>query len=323
MTSAYNPSAGTYIDIPAIVIVFIITLVLTRDIKESSKMNIIMVIIKLAVVLLFIAVGIWYVKPENWTPFTPYGFQGVATGAAVVVFAYFGFDAVSTAAEEVKNPQRNLPIGIITALGICTILYIIVSLILTGIVPYAQLDVKDPVAFALSFINQNWAAGLISLGAIIGITTVLMVMMFGQTRLFYAISKDGLLPKPLQKVSPKSQVPIVSTWVTSALVAIFAGLVPLNQLAELTNIGTLFAFSAVSLGVIVLRVKQPDLKRGFRTPLVPIIPGLAVIFCVYLMLQLSAFTWKGFAVWLTIGLVIYITYGYRNSKLNQNNKAAS
>ncbi|MCT2346069.1 amino acid permease [Niallia taxi] len=323
MTSAYNPSAGTYIDIPAIVIVFIITLVLTRGIKESSKMNIIMVIIKLAVVLLFIAVGIWYVKPENWTPFTPYGFQGVATGAAVVVFAYFGFDAVSTAAEEVKNPQRNLPIGIITALGICTILYIIVSLILTGIVPYAQLDVKDPVAFALSFINQNWAAGLISLGAIIGITTVLMVMMFGQTRLFYAISKDGLLPKPLQKVSPKSQVPIVSTWVTSALVAIFAGLVPLNQLAELTNIGTLFAFSAVSLGVIVLRVKQPDLKRGFRTPLVPIIPGLAVIFCVYLMLQLSAFTWKGFAVWLTIGLVIYITYGYRNSKLNQNNKAAS
>ncbi|MED3961599.1 amino acid permease [Niallia taxi] len=323
MTSAYNPSADTYIDIPAIVIVFIITLVLTRGIKESSKMNIIMVIIKLAVVLLFIAVGIWYVKPENWTPFTPYGFQGVATGAAVVVFAYFGFDAVSTAAEEVKNPQRNLPIGIITALGICTILYIIVSLILTGIVPYAQLDVKDPVAFALSFINQNWAAGLISLGAIIGITTVLMVMMFGQTRLFYAISKDGLLPKPLQKVSPKSQVPIVSTWVTSALVAIFAGLVPLNQLAELTNIGTLFAFSAVSLGVIVLRVKQPDLKRGFRTPLVPIIPGLAVIFCVYLMLQLSAFTWKGFAVWLTIGLVIYITYGYRNSKLNQNNKAAS
>lgn len=188
--------------------------------------------------------------------------------------------------------------------------------------PFAQLDVKDPVAFALAFINQNWAAGLISLGAIIGITTVLMVMMFGQTRLFYAISKDGLLPKPLQKVSPKSQVPIVSTWVTSALVAIFAGLVPLNQLAELTNIGTLFAFSAVSLGVIVLRVKQPDLKRGFRTPFVPLIPGLAIVFCVYLMLQLSSFTWKGFAVWLTIGLVIYIGYGYRNSKLNAN-KASS
>jgi len=323
MTSAYNPSTGTYIDIPAIVIVFIITLVLTRGIKESSKLNIVMVIIKIAVVLLFIAVGIWYVKPENWVPFMPFGFQGVTTGAAVVVFAYFGFDAVSTAAEEVKDPQRNLPIGIISALAICTVLYIVVSLILTGIVPFAQLDVKDPVAFALAFINQNWAAGLISLGAIIGITTVLMVMMFGQTRLFYAISKDGLLPTVLQKVSPKSQVPIVSTWVTSALVAIFAGLVPLNQLAELTNIGTLFAFTAVSLGVIVLRVKQPELERGFRTPLVPIIPGLAIIFCVYLMLQLSSFTWKGFAVWLAIGLVIYIAYGYRHSKLNANKKASS
>ncbi|GKU83243.1 amino acid permease [Niallia sp. NCCP-28] len=320
MTSAFNPEAGTFVDMPAILIVFIITLVLTRGIQESSKLNIIMVIIKIAVVLLFIVVGVWYVKPDNWVPFTPYGFSGVATGAAVVVFAYFGFDAVSTAAEEVKNPQRNLPIGIISALAICTILYIIVSLILTGIVPYTELNVKDPVAFALNFINQNWAAGFVSLGAIIGITTVLMVMMFGQTRLFYAISKDGLLPKKLQKVSPKRQVPIVSTWVTAALVAIFAGFVPLNQLAELTNIGTLFAFSAVSLGILVLRVKQPNLKRGFKTPLVPFVPALAIIFCFYLMLQLSTFTWQGFGVWLVIGLVIYFLYGYRHSKLNQKNK---
>ncbi|PKG23559.1 amino acid permease [Niallia nealsonii] len=319
MTSAFNPEAGTFVDVPAILIVFIITLVLTRGIQESSKLNIIMVIIKLAVVLLFIAVGVWYIKPDNWLPFTPYGFSGVTTGAAVVVFAYFGFDAVSTAAEEVKNPQRNLPIGIISALAICTILYIIVSLILTGIVPYTELNVKDPVAFALNFINQNWAAGFVSLGAIIGITTVLMVMMFGQTRLFYAISKDGLLPKALQKVSPKRQVPIVSTWVTAALVAIFAGFVPLNQLAELTNIGTLFAFSAVSLGILVLRAKQPDLKRGFKTPLVPFIPALAIIFCVYLMMQLSKFTWQGFGVWLVIGLIIYFLYGYRHSKLNTKN----
>jgi len=317
MTSAFNSDAGTFVDVPAILIVFIITLVLTRGVQESSKLNIIMVIIKLAVVLLFIAVGVWYVKPANWVPFTPYGFSGVTTGAAVVVFAYFGFDAVSTAAEEVKNPQRNLPIGIISALAICTFLYIVVSLILTGIVPYTELNVKDPVAFALNFINQNWAAGFVSLGAIIGITTVLMVMMFGQTRLFYAISKDGLLPKGLQKVSSKRQVPIVSTWVTAALVAIFAGFVPLNQLAELTNIGTLFAFSAVSLGILVLRVKQPNLKRGFKTPLVPFIPALAIIFCVYLMLQLSTFTWQGFGVWLVIGLVIYFLYGYRHSKLNQ------
>ncbi|EOR24190.1 MULTISPECIES: amino acid permease [Niallia] len=320
MTSAFNPANGTFVDVPAIIIVFIITLLLSRGIQESSKWNIIMVFIKLAVVLLFIFVGVWYVKPDNWVPFTPYGFSGVTTGAAVVVFAYFGFDAVSTAAEEVKNPQRNLPIGIISALTICTVLYIIVSLILTGIVPYDQLNVKDPVAFALSFINQNWVAGFVSLGAIIGITTVLMVMMFGQTRLFYAISRDGLLPKSMQKVSKKTQVPIVSTWITSALVAIFAGFVPLDRLAELTNIGTLFAFTMVSLGVVVLRYTQPDLQRGFKTPFVPFIPALAVIFCVYLMLQLSSFTWKGFVIWLAIGLIIYIAYGYKHSKLNDSSE---
>ncbi|MBZ9536434.1 amino acid permease [Cytobacillus oceanisediminis] len=320
MTSAFNPANGTFVDVPAIIIVFIITLLLSRGIQESSKWNIIMVFIKLAVVLLFIFVGVWYIKPDNWVPFTPYGFSGVTTGAAVVVFAYFGFDAVSTAAEEVKNPQRNLPIGIISALTICTVLYIIVSLILTGIVPYDQLNVKDPVAFALSFINQNWVAGFVSLGAIIGITTVLMVMMFGQTRLFYAISRDGLLPKSMQKVSKKTQVPIVSTWITSALVAIFAGFVPLDRLAELTNIGTLFAFTMVSLGVVVLRYTQPDLQRGFKTPFVPFIPALAVIFCVYLMLQLSSFTWKGFVIWLAIGLIIYIAYGYKHSKLNDSSE---
>ena len=320
MTSAFNPANGTFVDVPAIIIVFIITLLLSRGIQESSKWNIIMVFIKLAVVLLFIFVGVWYVKPDNWVPFTPYGFSGVTTGATVVVFAYFGFDAVSTAAEEVKNPQRNLPIGIISALTICTVLYIIVSLILTGIVPYDQLNVKDPVAFALSFINQNWVAGFVSLGAIIGITTVLMVMMFGQTRLFYAISRDGLLPKSMQKVSKKTQVPIVSTWITSALVAIFAGFVPLDRLAELTNIGTLFAFTMVSLGVVVLRYTQPDLQRGFKTPFVPFIPALAVIFCVYLMLQLSSFTWKGFVIWLAIGLIIYIAYGYKHSKLNDSSE---
>jgi len=321
MTSAFSPADGTYIDVPAIVIVFIITLLLTRGTKESSKWNTILVMIKLAVVLLFIFVGVWYVKPSNWVPFTPFGFSGVTTGAAVVIFAYFGFDAVSTAAEEVKNPQKNLPIGIISALVVCTFLYIIVSLILTGIIPYTELNVKDPVSFALSFIHQDWAAGFVSLGAIIGITTVLMVMMFGQTRLFYAISKDGLLPKSLHKVSKKTHVPVTSTWVTSGIVAIFAGFVPLDRLAELTNIGTLFAFSTVSVGILVLRYTQPNLKRGFKTPFVPLIPSLAVIFCVYLMLQLSSFTWKGFVVWLVIGLIIYGVYGYKHSNLNQHKKS--
>lgn len=316
LSSAYDPAKGTLIDLPAIIIVLLVTFLLSRGVKESVKLNSLMVIVKIAVVLLFIIIGVWYVKPANWTPFMPFGFSGVVTGAAVVIFAYFGFDAVSTAAEEVKNPQRNLPIGIISALTICTILYIIVSLILTGIVPYELLNVKDPVAFALQFIHQDWAAGFISLGAIVGITTVLIVMMFGQTRLFYSISRDGLLPKALSSVHPKSQVPAASTKITALLVSIFAGFVPLDKLAELTNIGTLFAFATVSLGVAVLRKTQPDLKRGFRTPLVPFIPAVSVILCVYLMLQLSAFTWMGFLVWLTIGLVIYFTYGYRNSKLN-------
>lgn len=316
LTSAFDPSNGTYVDLPAVIIVLLVTLLLTRGVKESAKFNAVMVVIKVAVVLLFIAIGVWYVEPTNWTPFMPFGTSGVVAGAAVVVFAYFGFDAVSTAAEEVKNPQRNLPIGIISALAICTILYIAVSLVLTGIVPFNLLNVKDPVAFALRFIEQDWAAGFISLGAIVGITTVLVVMMFGQTRLFYAISRDGLLPKGLSKVHPKTKVPITSTWVTGGLVAIFAGFIPLSKLAELTSIGTLFAFATVSLGVAVLRKTQPELNRPFKTPFVPVIPILAVLFCGYLMLQLSAFTWKGFLVWLVLGLAIYIGFGYKNSKLN-------
>lgn len=316
ISSAFNPSEGTFIDLPAVIVVLLVTLLLSRGVKESAKFNAIMVFVKIAVVLLFIVVGAWYVEPDNWKPFMPFGFSGVTTGAAVVVFAYFGFDAVSTAAEEVKNPQINLPIGIISALAICTVLYIVVSLVLTGVVPFHMLNVKDPVSFALVVIGKDWAAGFISLGAIIGITTVLVVMMFGQTRLFFAMSRDGLLPNMLSKVNEKSKIPITSTWVTGILVALFAGFIPLDKLAELTSIGTLFAFSTVSIGVAVLRKTQPKVERGFRTPLVPIVPSLAVLFCVYLMLQLSAFTWKGFIVWLVIGLVIYSIYGYRNSKLN-------
>ncbi|WP_079509064.1 amino acid permease [Mesobacillus jeotgali] len=317
LTSAFDPTKGTVIDLPAVIIVLLVTLLLSRGVKESAKFNAIMVVIKVAVVLLFIVVGVWYVEPANWSPFMPFGFSGVTAGAAVVVFAYFGFDAVSTAAEEVKNPQRNLPIGIISALVICTILYIAVSLILTGIVPFNMLNVKDPVAFALQFIGLDWAAGFISLGAIVGITTVLIVMMFGQTRLFFAMGRDGLLPKAMSTVNEKSKVPFTSTWITGILVSLFAGFVPLDKLAELTSIGTLFAFATVSLGVAVLRKTRPEIKRGFKTPWVPLIPALAVIFCLYLMLQLSAFTWKGFFVWLVLGLVIYAGYGYKNSILNK------
>ena len=223
---------------------------------------------------------------------------------------------MSTAAEEVTNPQRNMPIGIIASLLICTLLYIAVSLVLTGIVPYDQLNVKNPVAFALNYIHQDWVAGFISLGAIAGITTVLLVMLYGQTRLFYAISRDGLLPKVFSRVSPVRQVPVVNTWLTCVFAAFFAGVVPLNKLAELTNSGTLFAFITVSIGVLILRKTQPELKRAFKTPLVPVVPLLAVAFCGYLVLQLPAMTWIGFVSWLLVGLVIYFAYGRRHSTLN-------
>lgn len=316
ITSAFDPAKGTFIDVPAIAIVFLITFLLTQGVKKSARFNSIIVIVKLAVVLLFIAVGAWYVKPSNWTPFMPFGFSGVATGAATVFFAYIGFDAVSTAAEEVRNPQKNMPIGIIASLLVCTVLYIIVSGILTGIVPYKQLDVKNPVAFALNFIHQDWAAGFISLGAIAGITTVLLVMIYGQTRLFYAISRDGLLPKVFSKVDKKKQTPVFNSWITCILVSIFAGLVPLDKLAELTNIGTLFAFMTVAVGILYLRKNNQAPKSGFRVPFVPLIPILAFVFCGYLALQLPAATWISFFVWLVIGLVVYFGYGRKHSTLN-------
>ncbi|GLH63523.1 amino acid permease [Parageobacillus sp. G301] len=321
LTNAYDPAKGTFIDLPAICIILFITFLLNLGVKKSARFNAIMVVIKVVVVLLFLAVGVWYVKPENWSPFMPFGFSGVATGAATVFFAYIGFDAVSTAAEEVRNPQRNMPIGIIASLFICTLLYIAVSLVLTGIVPYDQLNVKNPVAFALSYINQDWVAGFISLGAIAGITTVLLVMLYGQTRLFYAISRDGLLPKVFSRVNPVRQVPYVNTWLTGIIVSVFAGVIPLNKLAELTNIGTLFAFITVSMGVLVLRKTQPHLKRAFRVPFVPVIPLLAVAFCGYLVLQLPPMTWIGFVSWLAIGLVIYFLYGRKHSTLNNVEKA--
>lgn len=316
LTSAYDKAAGTYFDLPAAVIVLLIVLLLNRGVQKTARFNSLMVFIKLAVVLLFIVVGVWYVKPENWTPFMPFGFHGVAAGASAIFFAYIGFDSVSTAAEEVRNPQKDVPIGIIASLGICTLLYMVVSFILTGLVPFGQLDVKDPVAFALSFIGQDWAAGLVSLGAIAGITTVLLVMLYGQSRLFYAMSRDGLLPKAFSKVNAKTQAPAINTWIIGGIVMFIAGVLPLHELASLTSIGTLFAFSVVSLGVLVMRYTQPDLKRGFRVPAVWFVSLASVASCGYLMLQLQAFTWKAFVIWLIIGLGIYFAYGYRNSALN-------
>ncbi|MDU2241701.1 MAG: amino acid permease [Paenibacillus sp.] len=320
LSSAFDPTNGTYVDVPAILIVLVLTFIVSRGSKESSRLNSIMVIVKIAVILLFIVVGAFYVKPGNWTPFMPYGFSGVVTGAATAFLSYIGFDAVATAAEEVKNPQKDLPRGILWSLVVCSLLYVLVTAVLTGIVPYAELNVKNPVAFALQYINQNWVAGFISLGAIVGITTVLFVLLFGQSRLLYAIGRDGLLPKPLARLNPKTGVPANSTWVTGIVVAIFAGLIPLRKLADLVSIGTLFAFISVSLGIIILRKARPDLERSFRVPLVPWIPVLAVLTCGYLLISLPAVTWVAFLVWMGIGLIVYFAYGYKHSELSKSTR---
>ncbi|WP_163652097.1 amino acid permease [Listeria sp. PSOL-1] len=317
ISGSFNPAAGTFINLPAIIIIFLIALLLTRGIKESTRVNRVMVILKVSVILLFILVGIFYVKPTNWQPFMPFGFSGVLNGAALVFFAYLGFDAVSSAAEEVKNPKRNMPIGIIGSLVVCTLLYMLVSIVLTGMVSYTKLNVTDPVAFALQVINQNWVAGIVSLGAVVGMITVILVMMYGGTRLVYALGRDGLLPKSMAEINQKYKTPVKNTWTYATIVAVFAGLIPLDKLAELVNIGTLLAFMVVSLGIIFLRRKKDIASGAFKTPFYPVLPIVSFLLCAFLITRLSAATWTACGIWFVIGLVIYFAYGFRHSHLNK------
>ena len=319
LSGAFNAASGQIVDLPAVIIILLICLLLTRGAKETARFNAFMVFVKIAVILIFVIVGAFYVKPDNWTPFIPFGYSGILSGAALVFFAYIGFDAVATAAEEVKNPQRDLPIGIIASLLVCTLLYVIVVVVLTGMVPYTELSVADPVAFALRFVEQDFVAGLISLGAIAGITTVLLVLLFSQTRLLFAISRDGLLPRFLSKVDEKRQTPVRSTWMVGLVIALLCGFLPLDKLASLTNMGALFAFAIVSLGVIGLRKARPDLKRGFTVPWVPFLPLLSAGCCFLLMFQLDIWTWMGLILWMIVGLLIYLFYGYSHSELGKNN----
>lgn len=317
ISSAFNPAEGTYIDVPAILIALTITWIVSRGAKESTRLNTVMVYLKVGVILLFVIVGAFYVKPVNWTPFMPFGMEGVMTGAAIAFLAYVGFDVIATAAEEVRQPQKNLPIGILGSLVIVAVLYMAVTAVLTGLVPYELLNVKDPVAFALLYINQDWMSYFISLGALAGLTTVLMGVIYGQSRLLYSLGRDGLLPRKISQVHPKTQSPVFSTWVTGIGVALFAGFVPLGNLADLASIGTLFAFIAVSLGIIVLRKTHPHLKRTFRVPLVPWLPLAAILSCIYLLTTLQRVTWIGFVIWIAIGIVIYLAYGVRHSRLGK------
>ncbi|WP_192987667.1 amino acid permease [Carnobacterium mobile] len=317
LRASYDPANGTYVDVIAIAITLVVTYIVVQGAKKALRLNNLMVIIKFSLIALFIVVGIFYVKPVNWTPFAPFGLKGITSGAAIVFFAFLGFDAVSTAAEEVKNPQKDVPRGIIGSLGISTVLYIGVTLILTGLVPFAHLDVKDPVAFAMRFIGHDMIAGMISVGAILTLLTVLISMTYGLARLVYTISRDGLLPITLSEVNEKTKTPHKATVVVGIISAILAGIIPLNQLAALTNIVTLLVFVIIAAGILQLRKDHGKSKSGeFKVPWVPFFPVVSIIVCLYLMFQLSLTVWIMFAVWLVLGLVVYSFYGYRHSRLN-------
>lgn len=311
------------VNLPAAFIVLLLTWLLILGTKESARMNNLMVAIKLAVVLAFIAAGVYFVDRANWVPFIPantgefghFGWSGVLRGASVVFFAYIGFDAVSCAAQEAKNCQRDMPIGILGSLVVCTILYVIVAAVITGLVPYSQLNVADPIAVAVDVIGMTWFSVIIKLGAIVGLTTVILVLLYGQSRIFFTIAKDGLLPPLFGAVHPRLGTPHRSLMMIGAIVAVVAALTPIGILGEMVSIGTLFAFMMVCSAVLYLRRSDAHLVRPFRTPGVPFVPILGVLMCLLLMVGLPFDTWMRLLIWLAIGLVVYFGYGRHHSVL--------
>ncbi len=321
------PHLTGIVNMPAMFIIAAITILLLVGIRESARFNNLMVIIKVFVILLFIGIGAFFVNKANWVPFIPentgewghYGWSGIFRGAAVIFFAYIGFDAVSTAAQEAKNPQRDMPIGILGSLGISTILYILVAIVLTGIVSYTFLNVSDPIAVGVDAMGPGlfWLRPIIKIAAIAGLSSVILVLLMGQPRIFYSMSKDGLLPPIFSKIHPRFKTPYASTLITGSIAFILAGVLPINILGELVSIGTLLAFAIVCVGIIILRVKRPDIKRSFKTPFVPLIPILGAGICVLQMLSLPWETWLRLIAWMALGLAIYFAYGVKHSKLQK------
>ncbi|MQY07969.1 amino acid permease [Actinomadura macrotermitis] len=346
-----NPpgESGGVVNVPAILLVLAVTALLVAGIKISSRVNAVVVTIKVAIVLLVIFAGLFFVKSANYTPFIPaakanpsveggaaplmqvlfginpvsYGWLGIFAAVAVVFFAYIGFDIVATAAEEARRPQRDLPIGLIGSLVITAILYAAVSLVVVGMQNYKDLSTKAPLADAFKAVGHPWLATVISIGAVAGLTTVVLILLLGQSRVFFAMSRDGLLPAWLAAVHPRFGTPYRSTILMGCIVAVLAGFIPLAKLAELVNIGTLFAFVVVSVGVLILRRTRPDLPRSFRTPLVPVVPILSVLACLFVMLNLPVDTWVRFLVWLVVGAVVYFAYGARHSRVGAAAKPGS
>ena len=308
------------LNIPAALIVLFVTVLLAMGVRESVRANNIMVVVKLLVLGLFVAVGATQIDPANYEPFAPNGWRGIHQGAAIVFFAYIGFDAISTAAEETKNPQRNMPIGILGGLAICTLIYVIVGAVATGIVPYQELRAADPLSTALESAGMATASWIVAAGAVVSLTAVLLVFQYGQPRIFLAMARDGLLPPWAARIHPKHRTPWTATIVTGLLVAAGALFADENEIYDLTNIGTLAAFAIVCIGVLVLRIKEPERPRPFRVPLVWVVTLGGAAACLYVMKGLPVHAWERFGLWLLLGLVLYFVYGYRNSKLRRAHK---
>ena len=307
------------VNLPAFGIVMLITWLLLRGARESARANTIMVVIKLLVLALFIGVGVTHLNPDNYTPFAPNGFTGIHQGAAIVFFAYIGFDAISTAAEETINPQRNLPIGILGGLAVCTVIYVIVGAVITGMVPYTELGVADPLARALELIGFSGVGAIVAFGAVVSMSAVLLVFQYGQPRIFFAMARDGLLPEWVARIDQKTRTPYTATLITGILVALASMIGDAAETYDLTNVGTLFAFALVCAGVLVLRVKEPDRPRPFKVPFVWVIAPLGVAACVFIMVGLPYQAWERFGLWLVLGVILYALYGYRHSKLRRAN----